>query len=102
MARVFGVRICLSGWVTICVSSECPFIFVSSFGVYLSLTLVRLSLRPRVRRLLVSWVVCRVIFLVLLDSLLLHILLHLPTQLLTVELYILILEVTLTCILMQD
>ena len=36
--------------------SECPFILVSSFGVYLSLTFVRLSLRAHVRRSLVSWV----------------------------------------------
>ena len=37
-----------------------------------------------------------------LGFLLFHVLLHLKTQLLTVELHIMILEVTLTCILMQD
>ena len=50
LAMMFRISILLLGWVTVGEDSECPFILVSSFGVYLSLTFIRLSLRARVRR----------------------------------------------------
>ena len=71
-----------------------------SFGVYLSLTFDWLSLRAVL--VIVGGFGHGVgLCLLLLGFSLLHVLLHLSTQLLTVELYIMILEVTLTCILMQ-